>query len=607
MSLVVQKFGGSSVATAERIRAAARRALRAKQAGNQVIVVVSARGDTTDELISLAREITDQPPAREMDMLLSTGEQISIALMAMAIQALGQPAISFTGAQIGITTDSFHTKARIKNISTQRMRQALEAGQIVIVAGFQGIDDEYNITTLGRGGSDTTAVALAAVMKHDPANNNGQVGCEIYTDVDGVYTTDPRIVPEARKIDTISYDEMLELASVGAGVMHSRSIEFAKKFDVPLQVRSSFSDAEGTWIVPETEWMRDVPVCGAAIVRDEARVNLDGVPDQPGVSHRVFSAIADQNIVVDMIAQNVSTAGRTAIGFTVLRNELLAVLRPVAVELGARVHHDEGVSKVSVVGTGMRTHTGVAERMFAALAAANINLKMITTGDIKISVLVDKAEGVKALRAVHQAFNLQEPRPGAGRAGPAGPSPFRRRPAPIVEEPSGRDVATWTQRLSSMEEIIISDVLLNMDNGRITIFDLPDRVGNCSRVFQAVAAGGINVDMIVQNLTSAGHAELSFSVPRADLPRALELTQAVLPELDPATRVVADANIAKLFVLGVGMRTHTGVAKRMFGALASRGINISMINTSEVCVSAVVDRQRGEEALACLKEAFNVH
>src|SRR3984957_538284 len=312
LALVVQKFGGSSVATAERIMRAARRAIRARQAGNQVIVVVSARGDTTDELISLAREISEHPPAREMDMLLSTGEQISIALMAMAIQALGEKAISFTGAQIGIVTDSFHTKARIKNISTQRMRHALDEGNIVIVAGFQGIDEEYNITTLGRGGSDTTAVALAAVMKHDRAGPGG-VGCEIYTDVDGIYTTDPRIVPEARKVDAISYDEMLELASVGAGVMHSRSIEFARKFDVPVMVRSSFSDAEGTWILPEADWMREVVVCGAALVKDEARVSLEGVPDEPGISHKVFSAMAAQDIAVDMIVQNVGSAGRADI------------------------------------------------------------------------------------------------------------------------------------------------------------------------------------------------------------------------------------------------------------------------------------------------------
>ncbi|HLJ92793.1 MAG TPA: aspartate kinase [Gemmataceae bacterium] len=609
MPLVVQKFGGSSVATAERIMAAARRAIRARQAGNQVIVVVSARGDTTDELISLAREINEQPPAREMDMLLSTGEQISIALMAMAIQGLGQPAISFTGAQIGIVTDSFHTKARIKNISTQRMRQALDEGKIVIVAGFQGIDEEYNITTLGRGGSDTTAVALAAVMKHDPGGANGRVDCEIYTDVDGVYTTDPRIVAEARKIDAISYDEMLELASVGAGVMHSRSIEFAKKFHVPLQVRSSFSDVEGTWIVPETEWMRKVAVCGAALVRDEARINLDGVPDQPGVSHRVFSAIAEKNIVVDMIAQNVGSAGRAAIGFTVLRNDLpatLAILRPLADQLGAQVQQNEEVSKVSIVGTGMRTHTGVAQQMFAALAAENINLKMITTGDIKISVLVDKVDGTRALRAVHQAFQLHDLRPGAGLAGGGAAQDFRPRPPVLVEENSSNELAQRTQQLTSMEEIVISNVLLNTEEGRITIFDLPNRPGNCSRVFQAVAAAGIVVDMIVQNLSGKDRAELSFSVPRSELARAEARTEQVVHEIDPATRVLADADIARLFVFGVGMRSHTGVARRMFGALAECGINIGMINTSEVCVSVVVDRNRGEEALAGLKEAFHV-
>jgi aspartate kinase len=613
LPLVVQKFGGTSIANAERIMAAARRAIRARQAGNQVIVVVSARGDTTDELIELAREITDQPPAREMDMLLSTGEQISIALLAMAIQTLGQPAMSFTGAQIGIVTDSTHTKARIKSISTQRMRRALEQGQIVIVAGFQGIDENENITTLGRGGSDTTAVALAAVMKHDPSAGNGDVGCEIYTDVDGVYTTDPRIVPAARKMELISYDEMLELASVGAGVMHSRSIEFAKKFHVPLQVRSSFSDAEGTWIVPEADWMHDVVVCGAAVARDEARVTLNGVPDQPGVSHRIFSAIADRNIPVDMIAQNVGSAGKASIGFTVLGNELpatVALLQPLAAELGATIEQEEQVSKVSIVGTGMRTHTGVAERMFAALAAENVNVKMITTGDIKISVLVDRNDGVRALRAVHQAFGLHEPRSGAGlppqSTAPSAHTAFPRRPGSGSAENGGRDWSTLTQLLARMEDIVVSDVTLNTDEGRITIFGLPDRPGNCSRVFQAVAEGGIVVDMIVQNLTGPGRAELSFSVPLADMPRALKLTEEVVRGIDPAVRVVADGNIAKLFVTGVGMRTHTGVARRMFGALAQRGINISMINTSEVRVSVVVDRARGEEALACLKEAFTL-
>jgi aspartate kinase len=609
MPLVVQKFGGSSVATAERIMAAARRAIRARQAGNQVIVVVSARGDTTDELIALAKEISPRPPAREMDMLLATGEQESIALMAIAIQELGEKAVSFTGAQVGIVTDSFHTKARIKNISTERIRQALDDGHIVIVAGFQGVDENYNITTLGRGGSDTTAVALAAVMKHDPRAGCAEVNCEFYTDVDGIYTTDPRVVPEARKMDVISYDEMLELASVGANVLHSRSVEFAKKFDVPLQKRSSLTDTEGTWIVPEADWMRDIAVCGAALVKDEARVVLDGLPDRPGVSHQVFSAIAGQNIAVDMIAQNVGTAGRASIGFTVPSGELaatLAVVRPLAAELGAAVSHDEGVSKVSVVGTGMRTHTGVAERMFAALAAAGINMKMVTTGDIKISALVDKANGVKALRAVHQAFALHEPRPGAGLPGKSGAAAsFRRRPAEALHE-SGRDLTAVAQQLSSMEDIVVSDVLLDEDQGRITIFDLPDQPGVCSRVFRTVASGGVVVDMIVLNVTDPGRAELSFSVPRADLAKALRLTQEVVSAIDGGTRAAADPDIAKLFVLGVGMRTHTGVARRMFGALAQRGINIAMINTSEVRVSAVVDRARGQEALGALKQAFNV-
>jgi aspartate kinase len=610
--LVVQKFGGTSVATAERILAAARRAIRTKQAGNQVLVVVSARGDTTDELIELAREICEQPPAREMDMLLSTGEQISIALLAMAIETLGEKAISFTGGQIGIVTDSSHTKARIKSIQTGRIRKALAEGHVVIAAGFQGIDEDGNITTLGRGGSDTTAVALAAVLKHDQGNGSGvhlpdEINCEIYTDVDGVYTTDPRVVPEARKLDLISYDEMLELASVGAAVMHSRSIEFAKKYDVPVMVRSSFSDAEGTWIVPEAEWMKDVVVCGAALVRDEARVAVHGVPDRPGISHRIFGAIADRNIVVDMIAQSVGRDGRATIGFTVLGAELpatLRILRPLAAELGATVEYDEEVSKVSIVGTGMRTHTGVAERMFAALAAEGVNMKMITTADIKISVLVDRKDGRWALQAVHRAFELHLPRAGAGKPAVPAITRFQRRRSEAAF-PTGRDLATLTQQLAGMEDIVVSDVLLTTDQGRITVFDLPDRPGNCSRIFQAVAAAGVVVDMIVQNLT-AGVGELSFSVPREDLAKAEPVTRDVARAIDPGTRVVADPEIAKLFVLGIGMRSHTGVARRMFGALAERGINISMINTSEVRVSVAVDRERGEEALACLRETFSV-
>jgi aspartate kinase len=649
MAVVVQKFGGSSVANAERIMRAARRAVRAKQAGNQVVVVVSARGDTTDDLIQLASEISENPPAREMDMLLATGEQISIALMAMAIQELGEPAVSFTGVQVGIRTDSTHTKARIKEISTDRMRQALNSGQIVIVAGFQGVDEKANITTLGRGGSDTTAVALAAALKlamnaessllpplrfgegggrgefsgaarasttppnplpeagRGGATQSALVECEIYTDVDGVYTTDPRLVPEARKMDAISYDEMLEMASMGAGVMHSRSIEFAKKYDVPLMVRSSFADADGTWIVPEAEWMTRFPVAGAALAKDEVRVFLENVPDRPGVSHQIFAAIAGKNIAVDMVGQSVGHEGKASIGFTVLRNDLnaaIATLQPLIAELAGSIGPVEDVCKVSVVGSGMRTQTGVAEKMFAALTAEGVNMKMITTGDIKISVLVDKADGVKALKAVHAAFGLEKPRPGAGEA--TGDTGSGYRPKPALRGDVGADLASAIARLSGMEDIVISGVKLHTGYGRVTVFDLPDQPGNCSKVFQAVAAGHIIVDMIVQNLTAPGRAELSFTVPKGDLTRALKRTQDVVRQIDSTARVAGEADVAILFVYGVGMRTHTGVARTMFGALASRGINIAMINTSEVCVSVVIEAARGDEALECLKQAFGL-
>ena len=623
MSLVVQKFGGSSVATAERIMRAARRAIRAKQAGNQVIVVVSARATRRMNSFLWHRDQRASAGPRNGHAAVDRRTDLDRA------HGHGHPGPGRKGdqlhrRQIGIVTDSIYTKARIKNISTQRMQQALEEGNVVIVAGFQGIDENYNITTLGRGGSDTTAVALAAVMKRGARGEDKEtrrqgdkekerslreVGCEIYTDVDGIYSTDPRIVPEARKMDFISYDEMLELASVGAGVMHSRSIEFAKKFDVPLQVRSSFTDTEGTWIVPEADWMREVAVCGAAIVKDEARINITDVPDQPGISHRVFSAIAEQNIVVDMIVQNVGSAGRANIGFTVLKDELpatLAVLGPLASSLGAKIEHQEEMSKVSIVGTGMRTHTGVAQRLFAALADAGVSMKMITTGDIKISVLVDKSNGTKALRAVHQAFQLDKPRAGAGLPGGGVPSTFQPRVPAIDEDAPGRDLASITERLSSMEDILVSDIWLDTNQGRVTVLNLPDRPDHCSRIFQAVADAGIVVDMIVQNAAAPGRAELSFSVPRNDLDRTLERTRAIAAAIDPAVQVAGDPNIARLFVLGVGMRTHTGVARRMFGALAQRNINIGMINTSEVCISVVVDRPHGNEALVALKETFHV-
>ena len=402
MGLVVQKFGGSSVATNDRIRSAAKRAVQVKLAGNDVVVVVSARGQTTDELYELAYEITSSPSKRELDMLVSTGEQVSIALMAMAIQALGHKAVSFVASQINLLTDSFHTKATIRSIDQKKIRQALSDGHIVVVAGFQGVDSFGNITTLGRGGSDTTAVAIAAVLGADL--------CEIYTDVDGVYTADPRIVPDARKIDRISYDEMLELASLGAGVLHGRSVEFAKKFDVPLVVRSSFSNDPGTVVTKEVRAMEDVVVRGAAVAQDEAKITLRGVPDRPGIAARILRAVAAKNINVDMIVQNASADGLADFSFTVPKTDLeeaLALTATLKDEIGLKeVESNSRISKLSVVGVGMRSHAGVAERMFSALAAEKINIQMISTSEIKISCVIDEASGRRALAAVHRAFGL---------------------------------------------------------------------------------------------------------------------------------------------------------------------------------------------------------
>ncbi|MCA9264008.1 MAG: aspartate kinase, partial [Planctomycetales bacterium] len=445
MSLIVQKFGGTSVADTQKILAAARKAIRAQQEGHQVVMVVSAMGKNTDLLVGLAGEISDRPSAREMDMLLSTGEQVSVALMAMAIQSLGSAAVSLTGGQIGIRTDSIHTKARIKSISTKRMEEVLNAGKIVIAAGFQGVDDDLNITTLGRGGSDTTAVALAAVLQAD--------ACEIYTDVDGVYTTDPRILPEARRVSQISYDEMLELASLGAGVMHSRSIEFAKKFNVPIHVRSSFSDIPGTMIVSEPE-SRSMAVSGAAMTRNEARVTISAVPDVPGTSFEIFDRIAKRNITVDMIVQNVGSEGKANISFTVPKDELTTTLEAVEdakESLGAlQVSSDDQVAKVSVVGLGMARQTGVADKMFQALAEAGINIQMITTSEIKISVLVARDQALEALRTVHKVFNLHEA-PGDAQSLP---------PRPVVSAPS--DATAIVSRLADvdMEELTLDDIML---------------------------------------------------------------------------------------------------------------------------------------------------
>lgn len=404
MALIVQKYGGTSVGSVERIKAVAERVVRTAKEGNRVVVVVSAMSGETDKLISLAHQLSARPGEREMDMLLSSGERVTSALTAMAVEALGSKAISFTGRQAGIITDTVHTKARIERINGERISRALEEGYVVVIAGFQGVTEgSTDVTTLGRGGSDLSAVAIAAAVKADL--------CEIYTDVDGVYTTDPNIVPEARKLQRISYEEMLELASLGAKVLQTRSVEFAMKYNVPVVVRSSFNNNPGTLVVEEDKEMENVVVSGIAYDKNQAKITVVDVPDKPGIAAQLFNAIASANIIIDMIVQNISSDGKFAdISFTVPKTDAgraVEVAGKIGTELGAkRVDLREDISKVSVVGVGMRTHSGVAAKMFQQLADHNINIFMISTSEIKVSCIIDLKFTELAVRVLHETFGL---------------------------------------------------------------------------------------------------------------------------------------------------------------------------------------------------------
>lgn len=406
--LIVQKFGGSSVANPDRIKRVAQRVVETKRGGTDIVVVVSALGDTTDELLHLASQVSRHPAERELDMLMATGEQVSVALLAIAIHELGEDAVSFTGAQVGILTDGTHTKARLVDISTRRIEDELAKRRVVIVAGFQGVNLNQDITTLGRGGSDLTAVALAAAL-HAHA-------CEIFTDVEGVYTADPRVVPQARKLQAISYDEMLEMASLGAQVMQARSIFVAKRFKIPIHVRSSFSVREGTMITESVKAMEDIVVSGVTLQKDEAKVTIRDVPDKPGMAAEIFRELAGKEINIDMIVQNVSREGSTDVSFTVVKSELpatLRVARHVSHRIGAgEVTTDEGVAKLSIVGIGMRSHSGVAAKMFEAMARERINIEMISTSEIKISCVIRRQHAERAMRVVHAAFDLGKRRKG---------------------------------------------------------------------------------------------------------------------------------------------------------------------------------------------------
>jgi aspartate kinase len=404
VALIVQKYGGTSVGDLNRIRNVAHRVQKTRREGDDVVVVVSAMAGETDRLIQLCHQACDSPGLREYDCLISTGEQVSAALLAIILQSMGVPARSFLGPQVRIITDSAFSTARIQNVEVSRLRKELKAGVIPVVTGFQGVDKKGDITTLGRGGSDTTGVALAAALKADV--------CEIYTDVEGVYTTDPNICPEARKLSRISYDEMLELASLGAKVLQIRSVEFAKKYNVPIHVRSSFTEKSGTWVVKEDEKMERVLVSGVTLNKSEARITVVRVPDKPGIASKIFSPISDANIVVDMIIQNTSADGSTDLTFTVPKVDMkkaLKLVQKTAEEIKAQeVLADENIAKVSIVGAGMRSHSGVASKMFTALSKENINILMISTSEIKISCVIEAKYGELAARVLHQAFGLEK-------------------------------------------------------------------------------------------------------------------------------------------------------------------------------------------------------
>jgi len=405
MALVVQKYGGTSVGTVEKIRNVARRVARTFDDGNDVVVIVSAMAGETNRLVALADEMCEFPSEREYDVLVSTGEQVTIALLSMCLQSMGYNAKSYLGSQIPVMTDNAHSRARIKHIDDKKVREDLKNGTIIIVAGFQGIDDQGNVTTLGRGGSDTSAVAVAAALKADV--------CEIYTDVDGVYTTDPRMVPEASKIEKISYEEMLEMASLGAKVLQIRSVEFAKKYNVVIHVRSSFEDKPGTLVMKEDQEMETVLVSGIAYNKDEAKISVLRVPDQPGIAAQIFSPLGEAGITVDMIIQNVSHEGKTDLTFTVPKADFkkaLKIVEEVAPKINAGgVISNEGIAKVSIIGVGMRSHSGIAQTMFETLSKEGINIEMISTSEIKVSCVIDAKYTELAVRVLHQAFGLDNP------------------------------------------------------------------------------------------------------------------------------------------------------------------------------------------------------
>ena len=590
MALIVQKYGGTSVGSAERIQAVAQRVVNTVKAGNELVVVVSAMGKTTDGLVKLAKELSDNPARRELDMLMATGEQVTIALLSIAIQELGQPAISLTGAQVGITTEAEHTRARILEINPDRIERHLKEGKVVVVAGFQGVSNtvDREITTLGRGGSDTSAVAIAAVLKAS--------SCEIYTDVPGILTTDPRIVPEAQLLSEITADEMLELASLGAKVLHPRAVEIARNYGVPLVVRSSWTDEPGTWVVSPVPQPR--PLTGLEIARavdavefasNQAKIAILRVPDRAGIAGQLFGAVATERVDVDLIVQSINAGNTNDIAFTVNKQ---AIERAQAVaEAVAPVLHDRttpsnaevfvatDIAKVSISGAGMIGRPGVAAQMFKTLADAGVNIQMISTSEIKVSCVIPNRDCDRAIAALCREF----------------------------------EISTSTTELAPTKPattIPVRGVALDLNQARLAVRYIPDLPGRAAQLFGILAAHNISVDTIIQSqrtliVNGVATRDIACTVAQADAADAKRLLESSALQLG-CGEVVVDEAIAKVSIVGAGMIGKPGVAAQMFNALATAGINIQMIATSEIKISCVVAQEEGIDALKTVHRAFGL-
>ncbi len=600
MALVVQKYGGTSVGSTDRIRTVAQRVAKTAAAGNQVVVVVSAMGKSTDTLVALAADITSQPSQREMDMLLSTGEQVSISLLTMALQELGQPARSMTGAQVGIVTEAHHTRARILSIKPDRLRQALDKGEVVVVAGFQGMSnpsqedgDAFEITTLGRGGSDTSAVALAAALGADH--------CEICTDVPGILTTDPRLVPEASQMDEVTCDEMLELASLGASVLHPRAVEIARNYGIPVVVRSSWTDQPGTWVRSQPAGPRSLegmeiarPVDGIELDLNQAKVALLQLPDRPGIAATLFGELAQQQLPVDLIIQSINEGHTNDIAFTVKQADLdLAnqtagqVYQSLSQEVSGAaspqpseeaIVTDGAIAKVSISGAGMIGRPGVAAQMFQSLSDAEVNIQMISTSEVKVSCLVNADQSDLAIAALCKTFEIHSSSIAPSKsANPQTPPPVR-------------------------------GVALDRSQAQVAIRHVPDRPGMAARIFTLLAEAQVSVDMIIQSqrcsrFNGIDTRDIAFTVARDDAARAQEALADLVENMGCAV-LEANSTVAKVSVVGAGMVAASGVAAQMFAALAKAQINIRMIATSEIKISCLVDEAQAVEALKIIHQAF---